>query len=86
MERTTIYRIYGSNKELGEMVANTLAQPEIKKLRAQIGAIKNVRSKEIAKKIAEAREKYESPIMPEWKQKLWGIIGLIVLVVQEGWK
>lgn len=83
MERAAVCRIYGDN-ELGNMIANTLAQPELKRLRAEIGVAKPVRSEYYRKKIDEANRKYTIKKTSKWKQKIWGIIGLAVIIAKEG--
>lgn len=83
--RTAVYKIYGDAKT-GSVIANALAQPELMKLRAQIGVIKPVRARETQERIMEARIKYAVKPMPMWKQRIWGYIGLLVMLHKDGWK
>ena len=84
MQRTIVYRFSG-DKEMGNSIANVLANPELQRLRAQIEISKPTRSEYYRKKIEEADRKYAIKPCPVWKQRLWGILGLLVLVCSE-WK
>lgn len=83
MERTAVCRIYG-NSELGNMLANTLAQPELERLRAEVGVAKSIRTEQYRKMIEEANRKYAVKKMSKFKQKVWGLIGLVLVVMKEG--
>lgn len=82
-QRALVIRTYG-NQELAKSMALTLESSELKKLRAQLGVKAPREKNDCRKKIIEARKKYKiKPISP-FKRKIWGIIGLVILLANGG--
>ena len=82
-QRALVIRTYG-NQELAKSMALTFESAELKKLRAQLGVKAPRERSNCQEKIREARKKYRiKPISP-FKRKIWGIIGLAVLLANGG--
>ena len=82
-QRALVIRTYG-NQELAKSMAVTMESPELKRLRAELGIKEPRERKDFRKKILEARRKYKVKPMKPFKRKLWGMVGLIILLAHGG--
>ena len=77
--RALVIRTYG-DLELARPIANNLESPELRRLRAKVGVNAPVRNAHYARMIMEAKKKYAvRPISPA-RERMWGVIGLMVLL------
>ena len=75
--------IRAGDPALAERMARTFEAPELHRLRAVLGVRQNRDALYWQDKIAEARREYRVKPMPAWKQRIWGRIGLLTLLLVE---
>lgn len=68
---------------LAERMARTFEAPELRRLRAALGVRQNRDTLYWQDKIAEAQLEYAVQPMPAWKQRVWGLLGLLTLLFVE---
>lgn len=90
MQRALVIRTYG-NPDTAKSIANALVRhvpdidyAELNRLRAEIGVYKhnNNRRDEYLAKIREAESKYHVEPITGIRAKLWGLLGLAILLRQ----
>lgn len=82
MQRALVIRTYG-NPEMSAAMKNALESQELRKLRAELGVHRPVRSAMYARKVAEARKKYYVKPVTGVHEKLLGLAGMVVLIANE---
>ena len=63
-------------------VANTFESAELKKLRAKVDVSAPVRSRQYKAMIRDARRKYRVKPLSPFQQRIWGYIGMLVLLMR----
>lgn len=87
MQRTVVIRTYG-DMSMSKPIVNALVQPavninELNRLRAELGVSKYSRSDEYIARLREAKVKYHVEPATGIKAKLWGLLGLVILLKGE---
>lgn len=80
-DKTMVIRC-GGNLDMANAVANTFESPKLKKLEMELGMSKQVRQRELKRKIAQANRKYAIKPMSKFHRKMLGVIGYAVLVMK----
>lgn len=81
--RALVIRTYG-DQDFANSMAAAMESSELKRLRAELGIKEPRERNDFRKKILEARRRYRVKPMKPFKRKIWGIIGLIVLLAHGG--